>query len=187
MVKNCRSEWEAALNTDRPKTGTLIRVRRESVAELLEYLSERIYSANFSGGLKPAQWAALRYLRRANSSARSITAFAKFHAVSKGAASQTMKALITKRLVEVESHHEDRRRKPLRITTKGQSKLAKDPLRHLIQVLYAFDDGRVLNLAEFLEALTRHPLMSQFGAESDMAQPATTRRSPRQGRSRKRA
>jgi DNA-binding MarR family transcriptional regulator len=166
---------------------TPIRVRRESVAELLEYLSERIYSANFSGGLKPAQWAALRYLRRANSSARSITAFAKFHAVSKGAASQTMKALIAKGLVEVGSQHDDRRRKPLRITTKGQSKLAKDPLRHLIQVLYDFDDGRVLNLAEFLEALTRHPLMSQFGAESDVAAAATQRRLPRQGRSRKRA
>ncbi len=55
----------------------MAQVRAAAVADLLEHLVHRIQGISFARGLKPAQWVALRYLARANESARNVTRFAQ--------------------------------------------------------------------------------------------------------------
>jgi hypothetical protein len=85
--------------------------------------------------LKPAQWSVLRYLQRANPSARSITAFAQFHATTKSASSQTVRLLVRKGLVTMVQDVEDSRRKRLDLTDTGRAVLEHDPLQGIVVTL----------------------------------------------------
>ena len=152
-------------------------VRPGPVAELLEHLGRRIYGACFAGGLKPAQWSALRYLQRANASARSVTAFAAFHATTKSAASQTIRLLVRKGLVSVVPHETDSRRKRLDLTPTGRSLLANDPLRGVVTALAAADPRKVFAFAEITETLIREGFGHDAGGTGDpLRTPGPTKR-----------
>ncbi|EME68777.1 transcriptional regulator [Paramagnetospirillum caucaseum] len=84
--------------------------------------------AAFAGGLNPAQWSALRYLADAVPEARTVTAFAQYHATTSGTASQTVAALVRKELVERLPELGDRRRNRLELTSAGHRLLQGDPL-----------------------------------------------------------
>ena len=65
-----------------------------TIAELVVQLGRITHGHGYTEGLTPAQWSALRYLSRANRFSRTVSAFAEFHATTRGTASQTVKCLV---------------------------------------------------------------------------------------------
>jgi DNA-binding MarR family transcriptional regulator len=94
-------------------------VNIQALTQLLEHVGRLINAASFAGGLTPAQWNLLRYLLRANDSARTISAFARFHATTKSSASQTARVLIGKGLITIGRSKIDPRSKRLDLTPLG--------------------------------------------------------------------
>ena len=75
------------------------RFSARTTAEVMAQILRLANGAAFAGGLNPAQWSALRYLADAVPEARTVTAFAHYHATTSGTASQTVAALVRKGLV----------------------------------------------------------------------------------------
>ncbi len=63
-------------------------------ADMIARLGWLFYSQGFVCGLTAAQWTALRYFARANCFSRTVSAFADYHATTRGTASQTVKGLV---------------------------------------------------------------------------------------------
>jgi DNA-binding MarR family transcriptional regulator len=127
----------------------------KAVAELFEHLSRAIYSMSFSEGLNPAQWNALRYLNRANPSSRTMSAFARFHVTTRSTASQTLAALVRKKLIKKARDSEDGRVIRLELTPKGQRLLDRDPVNHLVAALESLPPDRQRIAAETVESLIK--------------------------------
>ncbi|WP_439814235.1 MarR family winged helix-turn-helix transcriptional regulator [Zavarzinia sp. CC-PAN008] len=138
----------------------------QAVSELLEQLGRAMHSASFSNGLNPAQWNALRYLARTNPGARTVSGFAKHHRTEKGAASQTMAALVRKKLVRQTVDLEDRRARPLELTEGGRRLLAEDPLGGVAQALAQLSAAELLGTARAVELVARS-LFPQDSRELD--------------------
>ncbi len=85
----------------------------------------------FAHGLNPAQWEALRFLAHANRYTRNPSALAEYLRTTKGTASQTLKALETKGLVQRVAVPHDRRAVRLDLSDAGRVALERDPLRDL--------------------------------------------------------
>jgi DNA-binding MarR family transcriptional regulator len=127
----------------------------KAVAELFEHLSRAVYSLSFSEGLNPAQWNALRYLNRANPSSRTMSAFARFHVTTRSTASQTLAALVRKKLIKKARDPADGRIVRLELTPKGQRLLDRDPVNHLVAALESLPADRQRIAAETVETLIR--------------------------------
>ena len=69
-----------------------------AIADMILHLGRA--SQDYEAGLSPAQWTALRYLARANRFSRTVSAFAEFHATTRGTASQTVKGLVARGFVK---------------------------------------------------------------------------------------
>lgn len=104
---------------------------KSRVAELLNRISRATHCLQFSSGLNPAQWDALRYLARANRYSRSPTALAEFLGTTKGTVSQTVRALENKGYVRRGRHRADGRSVTLDVTPAGVALLEFDPIRQL--------------------------------------------------------
>lgn len=105
----------------------------EHVTNLVNRLGRTIHCLQYSEGLNPAQWEALRYFERANPYSRSPSALAQYLRTTKGTASQTLKALESKGLVARVPHPKDRRGVLLELTEEGRALLRRDPLRALTE------------------------------------------------------
>jgi len=105
--------------------------RSRSVAGLVERLSHCTYREGYRDGLKPAQWSALRYFSNANRFSKTTSAFARYQAITLGAASQTIGALVDKRLLKRTRDKADRRRHNLALTAKAEKLLCADPIQSL--------------------------------------------------------
>lgn len=101
------------------------------VTDLVNRLGRGVHCLQYAEGLNPAQWDALRYIARANRYSRNPSALASYLKITKGTASQTIKALESKGLVGREQHCTDRRAVHLVVTPAGQAALDRDPLRQL--------------------------------------------------------
>ena len=66
------------------------------LAELVDRLARIVHGLQFTSGLNPAQWEALRYIGQANKYSRSPGALADYLGTTKGTASQTVIALESK-------------------------------------------------------------------------------------------
>ena len=132
-----------------------MRTNRVAIAEMVEHLGRALHSMSFSSGLNPAQWNALRYLSRANPSARNITAFARHHLTKKSAASDTISALISKGLVLSKADPEDARAKILDVTATGYELLAEDPFGAITVVIQELPDDDLEAVIGFLERSLR--------------------------------
>lgn len=131
---------------------------RRALAELLFHLAQVINALGYSNGLKPAQWAALRYFAKVNPSARSLTEFANANAITKGAASQMISALVSRGLVTVDALSDDLRRRRIDLTDSGRALLAQDPLNQVADLLGGVDPTKRTATAELIETLVRAPL-----------------------------
>lgn len=137
------------VSTARPASAATVR----SLAELVEHLSRAIQQICFAAGLKPAQWSALRYLFRANPSARTVSGLAAAMLTTRSTTSQTIAALRKKGLVAARRSPIDARVVDLALTAKGERLLGADPLNPLVHALHelsAKDLGIAVRTIELL-------------------------------------
>lgn len=127
-----------------------------AIAELFDHFMRAIYSQSFVEGLNPAQWGALRFISRANPRSRTLTEFARFHMVSKSAASDTMSALVRKELVTKSRDQEDGRIMRLDLTDRGRELLPLDPLNNLVTALRQLSKEQQSGAAELADAIARN-------------------------------
>lgn len=140
--------------------------RTEAIAELIELLATRLHTSAYAHGLTPAQWNALRFLDRANASARTLTAFARYQGTTKGSASQTLSLLQRKGLVRPEASPDDRRVNLLSLTQEGSALLHHDPMRTLRSALTKVPPGELDPFLIVLERLLRDVFDGDVAVES---------------------
>lgn len=126
-----------------------------AVADVIEHIGRRLQSLAYSENLNSAQWTLLRFLARSNPSARTPTGFARFHLTTKSAATQTVEALIRKKLVRSGPHPLDRRAKLLELTPKGFQMLRHDPMNALVSALERLPESDLHQLARITSALAQ--------------------------------
>lgn len=127
----------------------------KAVAEMFEHLSRAVYSLSFSEGLNPAQWNALRYIHRASPTSRTMSAFARFHVTTRSTASQTLAALVRKKLIRKAPDPDDGRVVRLELTSKGQRLLDRDPVNRLVAALESLPPDRQRIAADTVEILIK--------------------------------
>ena len=136
-----------------------------AIALPLERLARLLRAQEHAHGLNPAQWEALRYLARANESARNVTRFAQFHATSKSAASQTLGVLVKKGFVKAQPDPNDPRIKTLNLTARGKRLIQDNPLGGLVDVLEGLQPEQLEHFADVLEVLVKWTLESQASSD----------------------
>lgn len=103
----------------------------ERLANLLDRLGRAVHNLQFTDGLNPAQWGALRFISRAKPATCKPSALADYLCTTKGTTSQTLKSLEIKGLIRRVAETKDRRVVRLVLTDAGRVVLTKDPLWHL--------------------------------------------------------
>lgn len=125
----------------------------EEIAELLVYLGRAARGTATGSELTAVQWTAMRFLARANRLSRTPSAFASFHATTRGTASQIIKSLMLKGyLVRCEAV-DDRRSVRLDLTSSGKSIMIDDPLRNLTDAINKLEVRLRTALRQALPAL----------------------------------
>ena len=104
-----------------------------SVAEFVTQLGRYAYGATPAAGLTPAQWTALRDFSRANRFSRTVSAFAEFHATTRGTASGTVKSLVQGSYLKRTRSSSDGRSAQLNVTSKARAILSNDPFQRLMR------------------------------------------------------
>lgn len=125
----------------------------DEIAELLIHLGRAARAEEHSAQLTPAQWTALRFLARANVASRTPSAFASFHATTRGTATQTLKALEAKGLICRGAQPIDGRAVCYDVTAEGRALMGDDPLRELIASVEGLPQGLQSALGEALPKL----------------------------------
>jgi DNA-binding MarR family transcriptional regulator len=142
-----------------------------NLATLIDRLGRITHALQFSTGLNPAQWEALRYLARANRYSASPSALAQYLGTTKGTVSQTLISLETKGYVNRVRGEPDGRSVRLELTDQGRAVLAHDPLRMVEEAGLSLPEGQRTAAMTALESLiqglcTREGLAS-FGSCGD--------------------
>lgn len=146
---------------------TRLHFSARAAVEVMAQIMRLANGAAFADGLNPAQWSALRFLADAVPEARTVTAFAQYHATTSGTASQTVAALVRKGLVERLPEPGDRRRNRLELSSAGHELLRNDPLGGIAAAI-------ALQPAELQEALVKGleaTLRSLMGPNKESAEP----------------
>ena len=126
------------------------------VAELIVYLGRISSGDGFICGLTAAQWTALRYFARANRFSRTVSAFAEFHATTRGTASQTIKGLVSEGYLTRTRSEADGRSIRLDLTEKVRAILGDDPFEDLVRAAGVLPPGARGQLAANLERMLGH-------------------------------
>jgi DNA-binding MarR family transcriptional regulator len=104
----------------------------ELAADLIVHLARLARARDDRPGLEAmprlsaAQWAALRYMARANPFSRTPSAFARYHGTTRGTASQTIKSLVSAGFLVSSRDPRDRRSVRFSLTKSGENLLADD-------------------------------------------------------------
>ena len=117
------------------------------IAELLIQLGRLAYADSGEVTLTPTQWMALRYFARANRFSRTVSAFADYHATTRGTVSQTVKTLTERGFLSRQRSESDGRSVRLDLTEKGRTAVAADPLSRLIGVIETLPQDAQQSLA----------------------------------------
>jgi len=102
------------------------------LVELLIHFGRAARCEEGASPLTAAQWTCLRFFARANGPARTPSAFADFHATTRGAASQIVRSLERRGLIAGTRSDSDRRSVRFDLTQAGRAMLDHDPLRSVI-------------------------------------------------------
>ena len=137
----------------------------EELAELIVHLGRAARSEAGTAVLTPAQWTALRFFARANRRSRTPSAFASFHATTRGTASQTVRALERAGYLCRSRDETDRRSVRYDVTEAGQTLLDRDPLRVLAGAIAVLPAPDRAALSEIVPALSA-AVASQRGGPS---------------------
>lgn len=122
-----------------------------SAAEMVSHLGRLAQGEGFRCGLTTAQWTALRYFARANRFSRTVSAFADYHATTRGTASQTVKSLVSNGYLERVKSASDGRSARLDLTPKGQALQDQDPFEDLVAAIAELPGGLRQQLSNALE------------------------------------
>ena len=125
----------------------------EEIAELLVYLGRAARGTDSGSDLTAAQWTAMRFFARANHLSRTPSAFASFHATTRGTASQTIKSLMLKGYLVRHEAVDDRRSVRLDLTSSGQTIMRHDPLHDLTEAIDRLEGRLRAALRQALPAL----------------------------------
>jgi DNA-binding MarR family transcriptional regulator len=129
---------------------------------LVDRLARTAHALQFAGGLKPAQWVALRFVARANRYSCTPGALADFLGTTKGTASQTLIALEAKGYIYRSRSTADRRSVQICLTPKGQEALSRDPLCMVQRAMGDLGGDDQLRLIDCLQRLLKH-LQNELG------------------------
>jgi DNA-binding MarR family transcriptional regulator len=131
------------------------------IRDLIDRLTRLAAAEDWNGPLNPSQYAALSYLARANRFSRAPSHVANFLATTRGTASQTLKALSRKDLIEEARSEADKRSIRYDATREGL-KLLEDPSA-LDQVIATLPPELSASLAASLKALVLAMLHQRGG------------------------
>lgn len=120
------------------------------LSELFERISAMSFGQGFSAGLRPTQWAALRYFLNAPQEDCTVGKFAEFHLTTPGAASQTIETLVRRGMLSRMNGSRDRRSHFLEVTAFGLDALRSDPMRRLSGALQQLDSSMQESLKSLL-------------------------------------
>lgn len=140
------------------------------MADLIDRVSRAVQRVQYTGGLNPAQWEALRYIARANRYSRSPSAVAEYLGTTKGTVSQTLKALVHKGCMVRSSPAGDRRTVELVLTEAGAEMLENDPLHRIGGAVREISDqlsGMNAALGQLLRRLQAGSGFREFGLCGD--------------------
>lgn len=126
---------------------------KRAVAELVAQLGRMSYGESFANGLTPAQWTVLRYFSRANYFSRTTSAFAEFHATTRGTASQTIKSLVQGGYLVRKRSKIDGRSAHFHLTNKSKKMLSDDPFKALVGAVGALSKSEYNTVARSLERM----------------------------------
>ena len=118
-----------------------LEMNSRAIAELVFHLGRIASGEGLVEGLTAAQWAVLRYFAQANRFSRTPSAFAAFHATTRGTASQTIKSLETQGYLTRMRSEDDRRSVWLVLTEQARAILANDPFESLVRAADALPPG----------------------------------------------
>jgi len=137
------------------------------IAELVLHLGRMASGYGLVEGLTAAQWAALRYIARANRFSRTPSAFATFHGTTRGTASQTIKSLESHGYLTRMWSEADRRSCQLVLTDKARAILVNDSFEALVRAADALPPSVrghfVSTLQRMLHQVARERGASTFG------------------------
>jgi DNA-binding MarR family transcriptional regulator len=125
-------------------------------AELVFHLGRIASGESLAEGLTAAQWAALRYFAQANRFSQTPSAFAAFHATTRGTASQTIKSLEIQGYLTRMRSEGDKRSVRLVLTEKARGILANDPFESLVRATESLPPGVQSHFASTLQRLLGH-------------------------------
>ena len=117
------------------------------IAEFLIQIGRLAYAESGEAGLTPTQWMALRYFSRANRFSRTVSAFADYHATTRGTVSQTVKTLTQRGYLSRHRSESDGRSVRFDLTEKGREIVAADPLSRLVDLIDALSPDAQRDLA----------------------------------------
>ncbi len=135
------------------------------IAELILHLGRMASGDGLVEGLTSAQWAALRYIARANRFSRTPSAFATFHGTTRGTASQTIKSLETHGYLTRMWSKVDRRSCQLVMTDKARAILVNDSFEALVNAADALPPSVRGNFVSTLQRLL-HQVARERGAST---------------------
>jgi DNA-binding MarR family transcriptional regulator len=127
--------------SDRPDQAAM------GLAVMLEQTMRLVYPERSPQDMHPGQWAALRFLARANKEARTVLGLARFLGITQGPASRAVAALERKGLVAGERDSKDRRVVRLALTPGGQALLPLDPIQRLAGLIGTLPDSAQQDMA----------------------------------------
>ena len=127
-----------------------------AAAELMLRLSRAALGEGFVEALTSAQWMALRYFCRANRFSRTVSAFAEFHATTRGTASQTVKGLIRQGYLARIPSDTDGRSARVDVTDNAKAIMARDPFEVVVNAAEALPGRLRGQLVKLLERMLTH-------------------------------
>lgn len=125
------------------------------VAELALQVGRAAYGDSSADGLTPAQWMALRFFARANRFSRTVSAFAGFHATTRGTASQTVKSLVERGFLTRTRSERDGRSATFDLTERARRKLADDPFETVVRAASSLSPAQRERTATGLRGILR--------------------------------
>ena len=134
-----------------------------TAANALERIGYLFRMEDQAGGLHPAQWAALRFLDRANRFSRKPIALTRYLGSTRGTVSQTINALERKGLVARAPSKSDARSVDLSITKAGRELLRSDPLSALAGEISLALGEDIGSFGKMLERVLSQLIMSNSG------------------------
>ncbi len=120
------------------------------------HLGRLAHGEGFVCGLTVAQWTALRYFARANRFSRTVSAFANYHATTRGTASQTVKSLVSQGYLTRTRLESDGRSARFDLTEAGRVLYGNDPFEDLVRAIAELPQGLQGNLLVALERVMGH-------------------------------